>query len=282
MSGKMLIKTFIMRKKAKVGVVLVSIPLIMALTAEWIAPYSPFKCVGLPYEKPSVKHLLGTDDIGHDLFSQLIYGARVSLTVGVLSAIIATFLGVAVGMLAGYIGGKLDDVLMMATDIVLVLPYIVIVIVLVAYIGPTLWNMIMCIGILGWPTIARMVRSQVLSLKNRLYVEAALALGGTKWYVMRKYILPNLFVLIIPVTVLTIIDGILTEAGLSFLGLGDLTQPSWGLMLFYAQSRGAFIKGAWWWIIPPGLMITLTSLGMIILSQELDVVLKLKAHLMTL
>jgi ABC-type dipeptide/oligopeptide/nickel transport system permease subunit len=276
----MSIKAFIRLRKAKVGVILFSIPLMMALLAEWIAPYNPYQFTGLPYENPSAMHPLGTDDIGRDLLSQLIYGSRISLTIGVLSAVIATFLGVLVGMFAGYVGGWLDEVLMRLTDVVLTLPYLVFVIVLVAYIGPTVWNTILCIGILGWPTIARMVRSQVLSLKTQLYVEAAIALGATRWHIMLKYILPNLIVLIIPTTVLTIVDGILTEAGLSFLGLGDLTQISWGLMLFYAQVRGGFLKGAWWWILPPGLMITLTSLGAILLGQGLDEALKLKTRLM--
>jgi ABC-type dipeptide/oligopeptide/nickel transport system permease subunit len=279
MNAKIFIKTFMWNRKAKFGVVLVSISLIMALFAEWISPYNPYKLTGLPYEKPSLTHPLGTDDIGRDLLSQLIYGSRISLTVGVLSAAIATFIGVIVGMLAGYMGGWLDEILMRLTDVVLTLPYVVFAIVLVAYLGPNIFNMILTIGILGWPSIARMVRSQVLSLKTQLYVEAAIALGATKQYIMLKYILPNLLVLIIPVTILTIVEGILTEAGLSFLGLGDLSQISWGLMLFYAQTRGGFLKSAWWWILPPGLMITLTSLGMILLGQALDDVLKLKMHL---
>jgi len=263
-------RTFRRSNSAKVGLVLTSMPVLMAIFAAWIAPFGPNDFAGGPYEGPSAAHLLGTDDIGHDLLSQLIYGSRISLTVGLLSALIATTIGVTIGMLAGYMGGYLDEVLMRLTDVTLTLPYIVLVIVLVAYLGPHIWNLILCIGILGWPTITRMVRSQVLTLKTQLFVEAVVSLGASKRYVILKHILPNLIVLIIPIAVLTIVDGILTEAGLSFLGLGDLTVTSWGLMLYYAQVRGGFVKGAWYWILPPGLMITVTSLGLIFLSQFLD------------
>jgi ABC-type dipeptide/oligopeptide/nickel transport system permease subunit len=261
------------RRIAVAGIVLFCIPLAMAIFAGWITPFSPNAILGAPYEKPSVTHILGTDDIGKDLFSQLVYGSRTSLTVGILSTVIAMILGVLVGMPAGFLGGWLDEVLMRFTDVVLTFPYLIFIIVLIAYVGPSIWNMIICIGVLAWTTIARMVRSQVLSLKTQLYVEAATALGATNRYIMLRYILPSLTVLLIPVAVLTVVDGILTEAGLSFLGLGDLTQPSWGLILFYAAARGGFVKGSWWWIVPPGLMITITSLGLIFTGQALDEIL---------
>jgi peptide/nickel transport system permease protein len=272
------IRIFARRKTAIVGVLLFSIPVIMAIFAQWIAPYNPYAIIGSPYEKPSLVRPLGTDDIGKDLLSQLIYGSRVSLTVGIFSTVIAIIIGVLIGMFAGYLGGWLDEALMRFTDIVLTFPYLVFVIVLIAYLGPSVWNMILCIGLLGWPTIARMIRSQVLSLKTQLYVEAAVALGATRRHIMLRYILPSLTVLLIPIAVLTVVDGILTEAGLSFLGLGDLTQISWGIMLFYAASRGGFVKGSWWWIVPPGLMITVTSLGLIFAGQALDEVLNPRKH----
>jgi len=242
----------------------------MALLANWIAPHDPYILVCDPYQKPSALLPLGCDDIGHDILSQLIFGSRIPLIVGLGSSILATSIGVSIGILAGYIGEIVDTILMRLTDIVLTIPYLVFVIVLVAYLGPNLWNMILSIGLLGWPSIARMVRSQVISLKTRLYVEVAVALGASRRYIMLRYIVLDLVPLIIPLAVLTILDGILTEAGLSFLGLGDPTQVSWGLLLYYAALRGGFITGAWWWILPPGLMITVTSLAMMSMSQGLD------------
>ncbi len=257
-------------KRSRTGLAIIAVIVFMALTAPFLAPYDPYEFVGDPYEPPSFKHFLGTDDVGHDILSQLIYGARISLLVGVLSAIGCVLIGSIIGIIAGFLGGWIDEILMRLTDIVLVIPYIVFIIVLVSYLGPSIWNIIISISILGWPTIARMVRSHVLSLRESLYIEAARAIGCSNLYIMRKHIIPGLVPLIIPIFVLTIIDGILIEAGLSFLGLGDPTKISWGIMLYYAQVRGAFAKGLWWWVFPPGLLITLTSLGFLFLGSSLE------------
>jgi len=257
-------------RNARVGLILVLIPIIMASFAQWIAPYSAHALTCRPYEGPSPTHLLGCDDIGHDLLSQLIYGSRVPLLVGCLSAAIVTTLGTMIAIYPGYIGGLLDEILMRLTDAVMTVPYLVFLIVLTAYLGPNIWNIIMSIGFLGWPSTTRIVRSQVITLKTRLYVEAAVAAGAGRRYIMFNYILPGLLPAIIPLAVLSVMDGILTEAGLSFLGLGDSAQVSWGMILFYAQFRGGFVAGAWWWIVPPGIMITITSLGILFVSHALD------------
>ena len=257
-------------RTSKSGLILVLIILGMALFSDALSPYDPKSLSGMPYETPSIKHPMGTDDIGHDLLSQLIYGSRTSLLVGVLSALGVTIIGVAVGLVSGFIGGAVDEILMRLTDIVLVIPYIVFIIVLVSYLGPSIWNMIISISLLGWPSIARMVRSHVLSLKKALYIEAAEALGAGNMHIMVKHVLPSLTPLVAPIFVLTVMDGILAEAGLSFLGLGDPNSVSWGMMLYYAQVRGAFIRKMWWWILPPGLMITFTSLSFLLLGMGLE------------
>jgi len=266
-------KFLLFLKRSKItlsGVVIILILSIMAIIAPYITPYNPHAIAGSPYAPPSRQYLLGTDDIGHDILSQLIYGSRTSLLVGTLGALGCVFVGVAIGLVAGVAGGVVDEILMRLTDIVLVIPYIVFVMVLVAYLGPSIWNIILSITILGWPGIARMVRSYVMSLKTSLYVEAARSLGADRSYIMRYHIFPGLIPLIIPVYVLTIVDSILTEAGLSFLGLGDPTKVSWGMLLYYAQIRGAFVRGMWWWVIPPGLMITITGLGFLLLGTGLE------------
>jgi len=264
------VKELFRKKSSKVGLAIVISITIIALLAQYLAPYDPYEFVGHPYEPPSTKHLLGTDDVGHDILSQLIYGAQVSLLVGVLSAIGCTLIGTLIGLIAGFLGGWVDELLMRLTDIVLVIPYLVFIIVLVSYLGPSIWNIILSISLLGLPSIARMVRSHVLSLRESLYVEAARAIGCGDMHIMSKHIIPGLVPLITPIFVLTIIDGILTEAGLSFLGLGDPTKISWGIMLYYAQVRGAFVKGLWWWVLPPGLLIMLTGLGFLLLGSSLE------------
>jgi len=273
MISRTISRTFASSTNARVGILLAAVPILMALLAKWLAPYGPYDLVCNPYEGPSGLHLLGCDDIGHDLLSQLIYGARVPLLVGGLSSAIATSIGTLIALYPGYVGGFLDQILMRLTDVVMTVPYLVFLIVLTAYLGPNIWNIIFVIGILGWPSTTRIVRSQVMSLKTRLYVEGAVAVGAGKRYIMFRYILPALISVIIPLAVISVMDGILAEAGLSFLGLGDSTQVSWGLMLYYAQFRGGFIAGAWWWILPPGLMITITGLGVMFISHALDEVL---------
>jgi len=267
---KNFLRFLVRNRQALTGTIIILALVFIAVFGPYLAPYDPFAITGMPYEPPSKEHPLGTDDVGHDILSQLIYGSRTSLLVGTLSALGCVIIGVIIGLTAGFAGGIVDEILMRITDIVLVIPYIVFVIVMVAYLGPGIWNIILSISILGWPSIARMVRSYVLSLKSSVYVEAARSLGASSGYIMRKHILPGLVPLIIPVYVLTVLDGILTEAGLSFLGLGDPTRASWGLLLYYAQIRGAFILHLWWWIVPPGLMITITGLGFLLLGSSLE------------
>lgn len=257
-------------RSSKAGLLIIMFIVLMAILAPYIAPYDPYEYVGDPYEPPSSEHWLGTDDMGHDLLSQIIYGAQISLLVGVLSALGCVIIGTVIGVISGFLGGWIDEILMRLTDIVLVIPYLVFIILLVSYLGPSIWNIVISISILGWPSIARMVRSYVLSLRESLYVEAARAIGCGNMHIMIKYIIPGLVPLIVPIFVLTIIDGILTEAGLSFLGLGDPNKISWGIILYYAQVRGAFVKGLWWWVLPPGLLITLTGLGFLLLGSSLE------------
>ncbi len=217
--------------------------------------------------------LLGTDATGLDVFSQLVYGARVSLLVGLLSAFIGIGLGLLIGMMAGYLGKLIDEVLMRFTDMLLVIPSLPLLIVLVAVLGTKLGSsrlpaLILVIGFLGWMGFARVVRSQVLSLKERPFVEAAKAAGAGTGHITTKHIIPNIVGLIYVNLALAVPGAILTEAALSFLGLGDTTVMSWGRMLhdvqLYAGTRN------WWWVIPPGLSIALVSLSFVLIGYSLD------------
>ena len=267
-----------------VGLVLLIAMLVMALGANWIAPYDPTKQTGKPFDTPSAAHWLGANDIGQDILSELIYGARISLLIGILAAGIAMVIGTGVGLLAGYYRGAAGMLLMRLVDVVLVIPFVPLMVLLAAYLGQNLWNLIAVIGLLIWARPARVIRSQVLSLAEREYVTAARAAGARDGYILIKHILPGVLSLALAQFVLATSSSILIEASLSFLGLGDPTQKSWGAVLFYAQARNAFLSGAWkWWVIPPGLMITASVLGFALLGFALEETLnpRLKARAAT-
>jgi peptide/nickel transport system permease protein len=254
-----------------VGLALLAALTLTAVLAPWISPYDPTTRVDRPFLVPSPAHWLGTNDIGQDIASELIFGTRVSLLTGVLAAAVALSIGTLVGLLAGYCGGIVDAILMRLVDLVLVIPFLPLMILLAAYLGPSFWNLIVVIGILVWARPARVIRSQVLSLRSRCYVVASESMGGRLAHVLRMHILPGVMPLAIAQFVLAASSSILIEASLSFLGLGDPLQKSWGSILHYAQIRGAFLSGAWlWWILPPGLLITLSSLGFTLVGYALE------------
>lgn len=245
-----------------IGLGLLAIILAMAVGAPYLAPYDPARLSGKPFEPPSPAHPLGTNDIGQDILSELIFGARVSLLIGILSALIAIGIGTTVGLLAGFYRGIVGTILMRAVDVMLIIPVFPLMVLLAAYLGQSLWNLVAVIGLLGWARPARIIRSQVLSLVERDYVTAARAIGARDARIVIRHVLPGVLSLALAQFVMAASSAILTEAGLSFLGLGDPTQKSWGSMLYYAQARNAFLSGAWaWWVLPPGLMIAASVLG---------------------
>jgi peptide/nickel transport system permease protein len=246
----------------------------IALLAPSLSPYDPEQTVADPFRSPSRAHPLGTNDVGQDILSELIYGARISLTVGSMAAAIAVGIGTVVGIAAGYLGGWVDTVLMRAVDLVLVIPFLPLMILLAAYLGPSFWNIIIVIGILVWARPARVIRAQVLSVKSLDYIEAARALGSRAGRIMAHHVLPAVLPLALAQFILAASSAILIEAALSFLGLGDPTAKSWGSVLYYAQVRNAFLSGAWlWWVVPPGLLITAATLAFAFTGYSLEEVL---------
>jgi len=280
-------------KRSKLGIaglVILAFFVAIALLAPVIAPYNPYdvKTIGVapPMAPPSwvrlfnpsipenqVFGLLGSDEVGRDLFSQVIYGARVSMLVGILAALLATLLGTLIGLVSGYLGGIVDEVLMRITDFFLVLPGLPLIIVLAAILGPNIFNIIVVIGITSWPSIARIIRSQVLAVKEFPYIEAAKAVGAPSTRIMMSHVLPNVAPLIYVNIALNVANAILIEAGLSFLGLGDPNNISWGTILFFAEQSQAIIKGAWWYVVPPGICILLVALAFILIGHALDEIL---------
>jgi len=216
---------------------------------------------------------LGTTNQGADAFSQLIYGSRISLIIGVLATALSTAVGVVVGMVAGYFGGKIDEVLMRVVDFLLVIPGLPLMMVLAAFLGANISNIILVIAILGWTGTSRLIRSQVLAEKNKAYVESARAIGASDTYIMFRHILPNVTPILFANITLGVVGAILSEAGLSFLGLTNPDDPSWGRMLADARSGGAFSRGAWWVVLFPGLMITTLSLAFTFVGHTMDQVL---------
>jgi len=218
--------------------------------------------------------LLGTDFRGRDIFAQFVHGARISLFVGLLSAFLSVVIGLIVGIVSGYVGKIVDDILMRVADMLLVLPGLPLLIILIAVLGTSLWNIIFIIGVLGWMGFARTVRSQTLSLKERPFVEAAKAVGAGRFHIILKHILPNVVSLIYVSLALSVPTAITLEAALSFLGLFDPSVMSWGRMLRDVQANNGAEK--LWWIIPPGISIALVSLSFILLGYALDEILNPK------
>lgn len=260
-------RAYLAQRLGKLGGVIVASMILVAILAPWLSPHDPAERVGRPFSPPSAEHLLGTNDVGQDLLSELIYGTRVSLTVGIIAAAMALLIGTSVGIVAGYYPKRLGAFLMRGVDVVLILPFLPLLIVLAAYLGRGLTNTILVIGVLIWAAPARIIRSQVISLRSREYVMASQSMGAPDRWVILRHILPRTALLATGSFVRAISGAILLEAALSFLGLGDPIQKSWGSILFWAQSRGAFLTPAWkWWVVPPGLAIMLASLGFALIA----------------
>ncbi|HCR70206.1 MAG TPA: hypothetical protein DIW23_02080 [Anaerolineae bacterium] len=260
-----------------VGLYMIIVILILAIFAPLIAPYdeSSTANVGISdiYQPPSAQHWFGTDDAGQDVFSNFVYGARVSLTVGFFAAFISLIIGGSFGLIAGFFGGRWETSLMRFTDIMLVIPDLPLTVVIVALTKPSLFNIILVIGLLGWTTTARVVRSQTLAVKSRKFILRARAIGASKPHIVINHILPLVMPILVVQGVLVISLAILNESTLSFIGLGDPSVLSWGQMLNYAFGRGALSSGAWWALLVPGLGIVWIVLGLTLLGQGLEQVL---------
>ncbi len=253
---------------------MLSVIVFVAIFGPLIAPMDPREVVGRPYSPPNATNWLGTNDIGQDIFSEILWGTRISLLIGLIAATAAILVGTAVGVIASLAGGRVDAVLMRITDVALTIPFLPLAIVLAAFLGPSFWNTSLVIASVIWARPARVVRSLGLSICNLTFVEAAHALGGGFWHVLLKHVLAGVIPLALSQFVLATSGAILTEASLAFLGLGDPVQKSWGTILFYAQARGAFLNGTWpWWVIPPGVLISLTVLSFVLVGRSLEEVL---------
>jgi len=257
-------------RRVLVGISILGFFTFIAIFAPLLTPYGPQKPSGAPYSPPSFQHWMGTDELGDDIMSQVIYGARISLTVGFSVALAATLIGSLVGLVSGFYRGAVDEGLMRLTDVILILPSLPLAVILAAYLGPSVQTIIEVLTITGWPLVARVVRSQTLSLRERPFVDAERVIGAGNARIMFRVIIPNVLSLIAANAVLAITGAVVGEAGLDFIGLGNPSVVSWGTMLYWSQNLNAILRGAWWWILAPGLCIAFVGLGAVLISIGIE------------
>ncbi len=266
-----------------VGLIMLLFVIFVAICAPWIAPYDLNVNIDVqPVDllaPPDSEHLLGRDDAGRDVLSQIIFGARVSLTVGFVASLMSMFIGTTVGLVAGYFGGRIDSWLMRLVDFLLVIPELPFMLVLISMWGRGLWKIILVIGLLSWTFTARLVRSQVLTIKNRQYILRARAIGASHFRIIMRHVFPQILPIVFAQSVMAISGAIIAESSLSFLGLGDPTLVSWGMMLNFAFER-AISRRAWWFLLPPGFAIVWVSVGLVLIGNTLEEIINpsLKTH----
>lgn len=255
----------------RIGAATLAAFVIAAIFAPVLAPYDPTVRTAAPFAAPSLAHPLGANDVGQDILSELLFASRLSLTVGIVTACLATVLGTTIGVVSGYLRGPVDSVLMRGVDVILSLPFLPLMIVLAAFLGQNTTNLILVIGLLIWARPARLLRSQVLSVRESGHVQAARTMGATHGYIMMRHILPRITPLIAAQFVRAANVSIMLEASLAFLGLSDPFQKSWGAILFYANARSAFLTDAWlWWVLPPGLCIAAVVVSFAFLGYAME------------
>ncbi|WAH37621.1 ABC transporter permease [Alicyclobacillus dauci] len=264
-------RIFLTDAKSIVGLCLFLLFIVVAIFAPLIAPDDPLSTQFMMNLPPGDGHLFGTTATGQDIFSQFVYGARSTLTVGIGAGILSTVIGLAFGVTAGYRGGWTDTILNFITNIFLVLPSLALLIVIESMIhNSTPWLNGLIIGVTGWAWGARVFRSQTMSLRNREFVTAAKLSGASGVRIMVTEIIPNMTSVIASNIIFACLGAILAESGLAFLGLESVNSVSWGTMLYWAQSGGALLNGDWFWVIPPGLGIALVGLALVLMNFSID------------
>jgi peptide/nickel transport system permease protein len=271
------VRRFRRDRLAMVGLVVLVLFALMALLGPLFVDRDGLSAVNSvtnpTWARPSGDFVFGTDYLGRSVAVQFVYGSRISLFVGLMATVLTIAIGSIVGIVAGFFGRWTDSVLMRITDWFLVIPFLPLAIVLASVLGRNVWNIIFVIGITSWPSTARIVRSQVLTVKERLYVDRARSLGATRSHVIARHVLPNVSPLILASATLAVPISILTETTLAFLGLGDPTEASWGKTLEESFQRGAISRGAWWYYLPAGVGIVLVVLAFTLFGRALEEIL---------
>lgn len=269
------VRAYLAQRSGVAGAVLLLVALLVALTAPLLVPPDELSVVdatGGVLEPPSAAFPLGTDENGLSVLALTLTGTRISLLVGVAATVLSVVIGTVVGMAAAHFGGWLSAVLLRLTDFFLVLPSLVLAIVLSTVLQRGVMTIIVAIGVTAWPSTARLVRAQTLTIEARPFIERAQVLGGGHLHVLGRHVLPAVLPLVLASTTLAVGSAIVAESTLSFLGLGDPTTVSWGGMLKSALDSGAITAGAWWYVLPPGIAIVLVVLGFTLVGRALEVV----------
>ncbi|MGC8544492.1 MAG: ABC transporter permease [Athalassotoga sp.] len=265
------VKLFFSNRKSTIGVIIFLFFVALAIFAPFIAPYSPSSMAFTPLQGPSWKHWLGTTAVGQDILSQVIWGTRLSLMVGLITGAITTIISVIIGLSSGYLSGLTDDILMTITNIFLVIPGLPLIIIISAFIVVKgVWTIIFVISLTGWAWGARTLRSQVLTLKSRDYVNASVVVGESSSHIIFSDIFPNMLSLVVANFFGAAVYAVLSEAGLEFLGLGDSSAISWGTILYWAQNNQALLFGLWEWAAVPGLLIALLGMSFALMNFAVD------------
>lgn len=257
-------------RKASFGVVIIAFYLIVAALGPWIVPYDATEIVARRHQPPSTTHWFGTDGSGKDVLSQTIMGARSSLATGLIVGTFVTVIGILIGMTAGYLRGRVDDLLTLLTNVVLIIPGLPLLIVLAAFLPPGFWSIIFVLSVTGWAWGARVLRSQTMSLREKDFVASAVTIGESKFRIMIREILPNMLSIVVAGYLGAVNYAINAQAGLEFLGLGNPSNVSWGNNLYWAQNNSALLLGAWWTLIPSGLSIALVAFGFSMINYAID------------
>jgi peptide/nickel transport system permease protein len=266
-----LLSQLLHNKKSLVGVIILVIVILVAVFAPVLTEYSPTQRVGRPHQPPSAEHWLGTTRLGYDVFTRLLYGARVSLAVGFGAGLLITVIGTVLGIIAGYKSGVVDEVITFFTNMILVIPNLPLLLVLAAFIGQASPLVIAVIlGFTSWAWGVRVTRSETLSIRQRDFVKSAEMLGEPGWRIMAFEIFPNLISIVGINFIGSVIFAVITEATLEFLGLGDPNTVSWGIMLYNAQNASALSVGAWWDLLSPCIALAVLGLGLALINFAID------------
>jgi len=258
------------RRKVTFSMIVLMIFILTAIFAPVIAPGNPMEFIGLPHQSPSAEFPLGTTGQGQDVFRQLVHGTRRSLGVGTLAGLTATLLATTIGMASGYFGGWVDEILSLLTNVFLIIPGLPLLVALAAFLPPGEITMVFALVVTGWAWAARVIRAQTLSLRQRDFVMAAVVSGESHFRIMFVEILPNMASIVTGAFFNSVVYGISAQAGLEFLGLGNISVVSWGTILYWAGNNAGLLTGAWWTFIPAGTCIALVASALAMLNYAMD------------
>ena len=263
-------RTLVQNGKGITGVTITLFFILVAVFAPLIAPGDPNDFVSRPHQAPSAEYWFGTEGQGKDVFAQTVWGARNSLTVGFGTGILTTLVGVIVGMIAGYFGGRVDDVLSLFTNVVLIIPGLPLLVVLASFLKPGMGTIVLVLSVVGWAWPARIIRSQTLSYREKDVVSASIVSGENHFRIIFRELLPNLTSLIVGGLIGSVTYAIGAETALSFLGLTNVGEVSWGTNLYWAQNNAGLLVGAWWTIVPSGLCVALVAFALSLINYAMD------------